>query len=162
LVESAQAGELDIGPRLEACFAGTVPGPAMGYWGQVLSWKGTALIAVASEPPPLIALDGGDPVPMTAVPGTPYWFKLEHVEEGRVRSYKLVVDGVWADGREFPGYLPLSHELPDVRPGTMSEKRTVESRIYPGATTEYWVYANHGIDEVRGAPVMVCHDGSNQ
>jgi enterochelin esterase family protein len=162
LIEAAVAGEVDIGPQLESCFAGTVPGPLMGYWGHVLSWNGTALIAVASEQPTAIALDGADPVPMTSVPGTSYWFKLDLVEEGRVRSYKLVVDGEWTDGREFPGYLPLSHELPDVRPGTISEKRTVKSRIYPGATTEYWVYANHGIDEEQGAPVLVCHDGGNQ
>jgi enterochelin esterase family protein len=41
----------------------------------------------------------------------------------------------------------------------LTERRKVSSRIYPGALTEYLVYANHGIDERRGAPVMVWHDG---
>ena len=63
------------------------------------------------------------------------------------------------DGREVAGFTELSRELPDVTPGSLSEEREVSSAIYPGATTGYWVYVNHGIDEVRGAPLMIWHDG---
>jgi enterochelin esterase-like enzyme len=38
----------------------------------------------------------------------------------------------------------------------------VASEIYPGATTSYWLYVNHGIDEARGAPVMIWHDGERK
>ena len=95
---------------------------------------------------------------MTPVPGTPYWFTLETLEHGRLHGVRYAV-GAWSREGDVIGYNPHSYELPDVRRGTISEERTVSSRIYPGATTSYWMYVNHGIDEVRGAPVMVWHDG---
>jgi enterochelin esterase-like enzyme len=162
LIAAAQAGEVDIGLRLEECLAGTVPRLDVGPWGNALVSDGCALIALSSERAPAISLAGSDPVPMSAVPGTPYWFTLAPVEEGTVLSYKLVVDGEWTRGRDVPGYTELSRDLPDVVAGTLSEQRTVSSRIYAGATTKYWVYANHGIDEVRGAPVMIWHDGHSR
>src|SRR5262249_59999698 len=37
--------------------------------------------------------------------------------------------------------------------------RSITSRIYGGAKANYWIYANTGIDTVRGAPLMVWQDG---
>src|SRR5262249_4198297 len=37
--------------------------------------------------------------------------------------------------------------------------RSITSRIYGGAKANYWIYANAGIDTVRGAPLMVWQDG---
>jgi enterochelin esterase family protein len=99
---------------------------------------------------------------MSPVPGTPYWLRLERLEPGRLHSYRYLVDGDWSAPADIAGYTELSYELPDVPRGTLSEGRTVSSRIYSGAVTRYWLYANHGIDEARGAPVMVWHDGQRR
>ena len=81
LIEAARAGEADIGARLEECFAGQVPTTEM-VWGNNVVWDGTALIALSSEAPPAVFLEGGEPIPMTRVPGTPYWFTLVPVGGG--------------------------------------------------------------------------------
>ena len=39
--------------------------------------------------------------------------------------------------------------------------KTITSRIYGGAQANYWIYANAGIDTVRGAPLMIWQDGQN-
>src|SRR5439155_20469090 len=83
----------------------------------------------------------------------------ETLEQGRLHSFRYLLDGECSGTHDVAGYNPLSYELPDVRGGTISERRSVASEIYPGATTPYSLYVNHGIDEVRGAPVMVWHDG---
>jgi hypothetical protein len=128
--------------------------------GAVAVWQGTALFAVSSARPPMLSLDGGDALEMSSLRGTSYWTRLETIASGRLHIFRYGVDGEWAPGGDFAGYSERSHELPEVRHGTVSERRTVSSKIYPGALTEYWVYVNHGIDEARGAPVMVWHDGS--
>ena len=148
LVEAARGGELHLGSRLEECFAGEVPSIEMAR-GHELVWDGTALIALSSDDPPTVSVEGAEPVPMTRVPGTSYWFTLVPVEEGQLRFYKFVVEGEWRAGREIAGFTALSRELAGVTPGSLSERREVSSRIYPGATTGYWVYVNDGIDEVR-------------
>jgi len=96
---------------------------------------------------------------MAAIPATSYWFRVETIEPGRLHLYRYRIDGEWGPGGDVAGYNCQSYELPGVRPGTMSERRVVSSWVYPGATTEYWLYANHGLDEVRGAPLIVWHDG---
>jgi enterochelin esterase family protein len=97
---------------------------------------------------------------MSQVSGTTYWFRLEPIARGTLHTYRFGVDGRWAPGGDLAGYTSTSYELPHVRPGTLSERHTISSRAYPGAETDYWIYANHGIDEDRGAPLMVWHDGA--
>ena len=46
--------------------------------------------------------------------------------------------------------------------GTLSERRTVTSKIYGGAIANYWVYTNPGIDAERGAPVMIWLSGTDK
>jgi enterochelin esterase family protein len=127
--------------------------------GGVAVWHDAALFAVSSTRLPMLSVDDGGPLPMTRVPGTSHWFRVETIEPGLLHSFRYGVDGEWAPDEDVAGYNQYSYELPDVAHGTISEKRTVSSEIYPGATTDYWLYINHGIDEVRGAPVMVWHDG---
>jgi enterochelin esterase family protein len=43
--------------------------------------------------------------------------------------------------------------------GTLSEKKTITSKIYPGATADYWVYASPGVDPAKPSPLMVWQDG---
>src|SRR5262245_15271469 len=144
--------------RLEERFGGNVP-PLGGPVGGASVWHDGVLFAVSSERPPALSLDGGTASAMSPVPDSAYWFALDTVERGRLRSFRYVVDDEWTQPYDLAGYNPLSYELPDVRRGTMTDERTVPSRIYPEASTPYWLYVNHGVDEVRGAPVMVWHDG---
>jgi enterochelin esterase family protein len=97
---------------------------------------------------------------MAAVPGTPYWFRVEPIARGRVHLFRFGIDGSWGPLGDVAGYAEQSYEQPGVPRGTLSDARTVRSEVYPGATTGYWVYVNHGIDEVRGAPVLFWHDGN--
>jgi enterochelin esterase family protein len=128
----------------------------------VAVWHDTGLFAISTAKPPALSLDGAEALPMTGLPGTPFWFRLEPLEQGRLHSFRYLVDGQWSDTHDVAGYNPLSYELPDVKRGRLSEGRTVPSRIYPGATTRYWLYVNHGVDEARGAPVMIWHDGQRR
>jgi enterochelin esterase-like enzyme len=125
----------------------------------VAVWEETCLIAVLSERAPVLSLDGADPSPMTRVAGTSYWFSIQAIETGALHRLRYGSDGEWAPGVDFAGYGPRSYELPNAKHGTLLERRTIASEVYPGATTNYWIYVNAGIDEKRGAPLMVWHDG---
>lgn len=98
-------------------------------------------------------------MPMQAIRGTRYWMRLEHVTAGELHSCRFGISGSWGPGLDFPGYTDQSYELAGVRPGEIVASRTVHSEIYPNASTNYWLYANAGIDEGRGAPLMIWLDG---
>ena len=125
----------------------------------VAVWRDTCLIAILSERTPVLSLDEAGPSPMTRVPGTSYWFSIQEVKSGVLHTFRYGADGEWAPTVDFAGYGPLSYELPGAKRGTLVERRTVISETYPGASTEYWIYANAEIDEEGGAPLMVWHDG---
>jgi enterochelin esterase-like enzyme len=125
----------------------------------VAVWQGVCLIAALCERTPVLALDGSDPCAMTRIAGTSYWFSNQQIETSKLHKLQYGADGEWAPQIDFAGYGPLSYELPDAKRGTLLERRTVNGKVYPGTTTEYWIYLNPGIDEVRGAPLMVWHDG---
>ncbi|MSV31786.1 MAG: esterase, partial [Bryobacterales bacterium] len=40
-------------------------------------------------------------------------------------------------------------------------QKTLQSRIYPGMSANYWVYANAGADLQHGAPLMIWQDGES-
>ena len=133
----------------------------LGY-GKVAVWDTSVLFVVASSRAPHLCIDGGRPLTMQSVPHSRYWFRLEHVQPGRLHSYRFGLGGEWTAWADFASYSPDSYEMESARRGSLSDKRTVHSRSYPGASTDYWVYANNGIDERRGAPLMVWHDGNSQ
>lgn len=122
-------------------------------------WRDTALIVASAKRQPHLTLDDREARMMARIAGTDLWFVVEHIELGRLHTFAVVVEGEPGVLGDIAGYTELSAELPGVEPGTLWGPRTVSSRVYPEAVTEYWIYANHGIDEVRGAPLMVWHDG---
>jgi len=143
---SSGMGSEDVSRALQ--FHGQTAPSGMGI-GAAVVWEDTGLFAVASGRPPVMALNGSEPLAMTAVGGTSLWYRLETVERGRLHLFRFGVDGEWGPGGDVVGYTQHSYEPPNTRRGTISERRTVSSEIYPGATTEYWLYVNHGIDEER-------------
>jgi enterochelin esterase family protein len=79
---------------------------------------------------------------------------------GTTHQHQYMVDGKpYAAPYQVAGYNPDSYPLPGVPRGVLSEKKTLKSAIYPGMSTNYWVYTNPGVDTTRGAPLMVWQDG---
>jgi enterochelin esterase-like enzyme len=62
--------------------------------------------------------------------------------------------------KDVPGYNPDSYPRPGVPKGTLSEKKTIVSKIYDGSTADYWVYVSPGVDPSKPAPLMVWQDGA--
>jgi enterochelin esterase-like enzyme len=124
-------------------------------------WGQDFLFTVASERAPVVSVDRQPPEPMTRVQDTNFWFRLATLRLGTTHNYNYLVDGISIGAGDVAAYNPDSYPLPGAKPGILSDMRTLASKIYPGMTANYWVYANAGIDTVRGAPLMVWQDGNN-
>jgi hypothetical protein len=123
-------------------------------------WGQDFLFTVASDRPAVVSIDRQPPVPITRVSGTSYWFRLETLRLGTTHTFTLLVDGREVGTNTVAGYNPDSYPIAEAARGTLSEMRSITSRIYGGAKGNYWIYANAGIDTVRGAPLMVWQDGA--
>lgn len=153
LIDAARANS----PKLKDLIAGGLPGlqgrDGVAVWGQEF------LFAVESEKPATVSVDRQPPVAMTNVPGTKYWYKLMTLRLGVTHHYNYLVDGRSVGNYEVAGYNPDSYPLPGVARGKLSEMKTLASKVYPGMSSNYWVYVNAGADLTRGAPLMVWQDG---
>ncbi len=126
----------------------------------VAVWGQEFVFAVESAKPASVSIDKEPAIPMKQVPGTNYWYLWKMLRLGTTHQHQYVVDGKpFAAPYQVAGYNPDSYPLPGVPRGTLSEKKTLKSTIYPGMSTNYWVYTNPGIDPTRGAPLMVWQDG---
>lgn len=126
----------------------------------VAVWGQEFVFAVESAKPASVSINQEPPLPMKQVPGTNYWYLWKMLRLGTTHHHQYVVEGKpYAAPYQVAGYNPDSYPLPGVPRGTLSEKKTLKSAIYPGMSTNYWVYTNPGIDTTRGAPVMVWQDG---
>ena len=144
-------------PRLKDLIANGLPGlhgrDGAAVWGQEF------LFAVESEAPASVSIDKQPAVAMTPIPGTKYWYKLMMLRLGTTHNYSYFVSGASLGTYDVAGYNPDSYPLPGVPLGTLSEMKTIGSKIYPGMSANYWVYVNPGADTTRGAPLMVWQDG---
>jgi enterochelin esterase family protein len=176
LVAAARSGAPDLGARLlgsfpalatppeevarQRAFVGEAVPTGLGASAAVV-WEDTALLVVTSQSEPAVSVNDGPAVPLSGVAGTSLWTALVPVETGRLHRYRFGVGDAWGRGADFAGYEADSYERPGVTRGSISERRVVVSDVYPGATTEYWLYVNHGVDESRGAPVLLWNDGGS-
>ena len=153
LIEAARTQS----PRLKDLIAAGFPGlngrDGAAVWGQEF------LFAVESEKPASVAIDYQPAVPMTNIPGTKYWYKLMMLRLGTTHNYNYLADGRSLGTYDVAGYNPDSYPLPGVERGKLSEKKTLDSKVYPGMSANYWVYVNPGADPTLGAPLMVWQDG---
>jgi len=158
---------LELGGAAAVPVVGVAPTPDTSTIATVASgnvaavWGQDFLFAVKSEKPASIAIDRQPQVPMTRVGGTDYWYRLETLRLGVTHTFTLYADGRDVGTNSVAGYNPDSYPLPGVAAGMLSAKRSIVSSIYGGAVADYWIYANAGIDTVRGAPLMVWQDGQN-
>ncbi|MCC7366801.1 MAG: esterase [Chloroflexi bacterium] len=167
LIEAARRGSADIGRLLTAILDDGLNAPPMllARFGPVAVWGQEFLFLLEADQSAAVAIDGGPPLPMARIEGTRFWYRLETLRLGTTHNLMPIVDGQSQGGfggsmpRSVAGYNPESYPLPGAPHGTLSDKRTVTSRIYGGATADYWIYTNPGIDTARGAPVTVWLDG---
>jgi len=123
-------------------------------------WGQEFLFAVESARDASVSIDKEPPAPMKRVAGTNYWYLLKMLRLGTTHQYQYMA-GTQTIGAPYQvaGYNPDSYPQAGVPRGTLSEMKTLKSSVYPGMTTNYWVYVNPGADTVRGAPLMVWQDG---
>jgi enterochelin esterase family protein len=75
-------------------------------------------------------------------------------------TFHYILDGKRFGGRlDVPVFGPEAYPQPGVPEGKMSGQMVHHSSIYPDMTSNYWVYATHGVDPSKPAPVMVWQDG---
>src|SRR5262245_32700819 len=153
LIEAARANSPALKDLLGKGLPGLAARDGAAVWGQEF------LFAVESDKPAMVSVDKQPPVALTNVPGTKYWYKLMTLRLGTTHNYNYLVDGRSLGTYDVAGYNPDSYPLPGVAHGKLSEMKTLTSKIYPGMTTNYWVYVNAGADTTRGAPLMVWQDG---
>lgn len=125
----------------------------------VAVWGQEFFFAVESHSPATVAVDGEPPVPMKQVPGTEYWYLLRRLRLGTTHQYHYFGGGREIGGYQVAGYPPDSYERAGIARGNLSVRKTLTSKMYPGMSSNYWVYVNPGADTTNGAPLMVWQDG---
>jgi enterochelin esterase-like enzyme len=128
--------------------------------GSTFVWGQDYVFAVASEKPVTVSIDSQPAIEMARVPDSNIWIRLEKMRIGTTHAYQFFVDGAPLGARsDVAGYNPDSYPQPGVPKGELSEKRVIESKIYPGMKAEYWVYVSPGYDRNAGGALMVWQDG---
>ena len=131
--------------------------------GAALVWGQDFLFAVEADKQPAVSLDGQPASAMSRIADSNIWYRLVKMRTGVTHAYEFQAEGkpLFAR-RDVPGYNPDSYPKPGVPKGTLSEKKTIVSKIYEGSTADYWVYVSPGVDPSRAAPLMVWQDGQGQ
>lgn len=126
----------------------------------VAVWGQEFLFAVESETPATVSIDHEPPAAMKHVAGTNYYYLLKTLRMGRTHQYHYFrADGSEIGAYEVASYNPEAYPMLGVARGKLSEMKTLTSQVYPGMTSNYWVYVNPGADMTNGAPVMIWQDG---
>ena len=161
-------------PPLEELIAAARGGPAaaglkdritktLSARGGTAVWGQDYLFVANSPSPVTISIDREPAVPMAQIPDSTLWMLLTKMRTGVTHPYQYYADGKPLGARgDAVGYNPDSYPKPGVPRGTVSEKRTIVSKIYDGMTSNYWVYAAPGVDPAVPAPLMVWQDGQGQ
>src|SRR5579864_1548001 len=130
--------------------------------GVAMVWGQDFLFAVETEKQAAVSIDGTPEAPMVRLADSNIWYRLVKMRTGVTHAYEFRAEGkALGARRDIAGYNPDSYPKPGVPKGTLSEKKTIVSKIYDGSTADYWVYASPGVDPSREAPLMVWQDGQN-
>ncbi len=132
--------------------------------GAAVVWGQDFLFAIETGQVAAVSIDGQPPAPMTRVPGSSIWYRLQRLRIGVTHNYQFYADGKslgTAYRYDVAGYGADSYPQPGTAKGTLSEERVISSKIYPGMTADYWVYVSPGYDPSRGAALMLWQDGQN-
>ena len=128
--------------------------------GAAFVWGQDYVFAIAAASSAAVSIDAQPPAALTRIPDSDLWYLLIKMRTGVTHSYQFTADGKPPLGRrDVPGYNPDSYPKPGVPQGKVSEKKTITSKIYDGATADYWIYASPGVDPAVPAALMVWQDG---
>ena len=153
LVTAAREGSPRLAELLGAGRIGLAGRDGAAVWGQDF------LFAVESAAAAEVSIDHGPREAMRRAGESRYWYLLKTLRLGTTHHYEYFAGGRSIGSYDVAGYNPDSYPKGGVARGTMSARRTLESRIYPGMSANYWVYVNPGVDLEKGAPLMVWQDG---
>ncbi len=127
------------------------------------AWAGHGpdfIFAVEAAETPILYVDGRAITKLRRVKGWNLWFCTVRLETGRSHSFYYEIRGRRKGGlTDIPAYLPDSYPQKDVPQGTLSEKFTLQSKIYPRAECDYWIYVPAQYDPAAPAALMVWQDG---
>lgn len=154
MLEAARAHS----PALKEMLIANVPN--LKAQGAALVWGQDFLFAVQSDKEPAVMIDWQPPAAMTHLADSNIWYRLVKMRTGVTHAYEFDVDGkALLPRRDVAGYNPDSYPKPGVPKGTLSEKKTIVSKLYEGSSANYWVYVSPGVDPATPAPLMVWQDG---
>jgi enterochelin esterase-like enzyme len=125
------------------------------------SYQGQFLFAVSVPTPPVLMVNDQLRLPFRRLAGEgDIWVVHTVLETGRSHRVEVFAGGKHLrEAFDVAAYTEDSYDQPGVAQGTLSEKITLTSKIYPGMTYDMWFYVADGVDLERGAPVMVWQDG---
>jgi enterochelin esterase-like enzyme len=115
--------------------------------------------AVESEKTPTLFVDRVEAGPMTRVEGS-LWYRVGQLRTGTSHAFYYMIGGERFGGSsDVPAWSAEAYEHPGVPRGKLSEKMVHTSKLYAGATSDYWVYTPPGYDPSVPAALMVFQDG---
>lgn len=125
-----------------------------------LVWHNRALFAIRSPVhAPKLSVDGTRTQRMRRAAGSDTWYVVVDLLPGATHSYEFQVDGVPLGVGDIAAYGELSHPQAGVTRGEFFGPFSISSDVYPGTTTDYWIYLNAGVAESGPAPSMIWLDG---
>jgi len=153
LIEAARTNS----PKLRELIAAGLPGlkgrDGVAVWGQEF------LFAVESASEATVSIDKQPPIAMTRVPGSNYWYRLMVLRLGTTHTYTYFGGGRPIGTYDVAGYNPDAYPQAGVARGTLSSMKTLQSKVYPGMSANYWIYTNAGVDPAKPSALMVWQDG---
>jgi enterochelin esterase-like enzyme len=159
LIDAARAESPGLGQLLERKDEWGNHLPELHGRDGVAVWGQEFFFAVESPSAATVVIDGEPPLPMKRVNGANYWYLLRRLRLGTTHQYHYFAGGKEIGGYQVAGYNPDSYPIAGVAQGKLSERKTLASKVYPGMSSNYWVYVNPGADTIEGAPLMVWQDG---
>jgi enterochelin esterase family protein len=129
--------------------------------GAAIFGEGENFLWVVEAPAcPTLWVDDAQYAVLNPVKGTQRWFAIGTLKTGTSHYFHYTVGKERFGGRnDVPAYLPESYEQPGAPQGKLSEKLLHTSKIYPGMTSDYWIYVPAQYDPSSPAALMVWQDG---
>lgn len=126
----------------------------------VLGHGADFIFAVESTATPVLYVDNEKVGKMRHLKGWHMWFSVVSLKAGRIHSFYYLMKKQRKGGRnDVAAYLPESYPNKDAPPGTLSKKLTLANKIYPGMTTDFWIYVPAAYTPDKPAALMVWQDG---
>lgn len=126
----------------------------------VITQGGDFLFAVRSAKPVEVVVDDGAPAQMHRIGSSDLYVYSGNYRTGTSHNFHYIIDGARFGGKtDVPAFGPYSYEKPGVPKGTLSEKMVHTSTIYPGMTSNWWIYVPAQYKAEKPAAVMVWQDG---